>query len=161
MENDFLVEMGYPGLTGRLKRLNDLFVYQTREFYKSRNLEIEPNWHMIFLLLQKQEEMTVTEIAEALHLSHPAIVKLTKKMKKKGYLESSQDPEDSRKNQLRLSAKAKRELPELERLWQAGNRAIEELLNNSSELLKNLEVVEKNMSRSDFKERMEKILDDQ
>lgn len=158
MKNDFLVEMGYPGLTGRLKRLSDMFVYQTKEFYRSKNVEIEPNWHMIFLLLQKYNRLTVTEISEVLHLSHPAIVKLINKMKKKGYIQALQDKNDSRKYQLTLSEKAKTELSELEKLWQAGSQALEEMLNHNTNLLEELEVVELNMSESDFKERMEKIL---
>ena len=106
MEEDFLIEMDYAGLTARLKRLSDAFVYSTKEFYKSIDLDIEPNWHMIFLILQKNERMTVMEIAEALRLSHPAIVKLINKMKKHGYIKSEIDASDARKYQLRLSEKA-------------------------------------------------------
>lgn len=158
MENDFLEEIGYPGLTGRLKRLNDLFVYQTREFYKRHNVDIEPNWHMLFLLLQKHEKLTVTEIADALHLSHPAIVKLVDKMKKSGYLVSVRDESDKRKFYLELSEKAKNKLPELEKYWDAGIMALRELMENSTELLKQLEVVEKNIFEEDFRERSERIL---
>ncbi|MGB3182958.1 MAG: helix-turn-helix domain-containing protein [Cyclobacteriaceae bacterium] len=158
MENDFLTEIGYPGLTGRLKRLNDLFVYQTREFYKRHNVDIEPNWHMLFLLLQKHEKLTVTEIADALHLSHPAIVKLVDKMKKNGYLVSVRDESDKRKFYLELSEKAKNKLPELEKYWDAGIMALRELMENSTELLKQLKVVEKNIFEEDFRERSERIL---
>ncbi|MEB8346392.1 MarR family transcriptional regulator [Flavobacteriaceae bacterium KMM 6898] len=158
MENDFLEEMGYPGLTGRLKRLSDLFVYQTKEFYKAHEVDIEPNWHMIFVMLEKHENLTVMEIAETLHLSHPAIVKLINKMKKKGYIKSVLDPTDNRKYQLTLSKKAKSKLPELKEYWNAGEKALEEMLDYNTELLQQLSVVEKNMNKSDFRERMEKLL---
>src|SRR5699024_10171458 len=105
MEEDFLVEMGYSGLTARLKRLNDQFVYQTKAFYKAKGVEIDPNWHMIFLLLINYDRLTVMEIAERLKLSHPAIVKLVNKMKAKGYLTSKRDEQDKRKFQLQLSEK--------------------------------------------------------
>ncbi|MGO3184392.1 MAG: MarR family winged helix-turn-helix transcriptional regulator [Aequorivita sp.] len=154
MENDFLVEMGYPGLTARLKRLNDAFVYQTREFYKEKNLVIEPNWHMVFLLLEKHEQMTVTEIAEALGLSHPAIVNLMTKMKNKGYVSSVRDKKDKRKSQLQLSEKAKNELPELHKYWNAGVEALKEMMNDNQELLKQLRIVEDNMDKSDYKTRI-------
>lgn len=161
MRNDFLIEMGFPGLTGRLKRLNDLFVYQTKQFYKERDLEIEPNWHMVFSLLQKHESLTNTEISEMLQLSHPAIVKLVNKMKEKGYLESTQDPEDNRKYQISLSQKAKKELPELEKLWELGSQAIEELLGEDNVLLEKLEILELNMEELSFKERMENKLQEE
>lgn len=155
MKDDFLVEMGYPGLTARLKRLNDQFVYQTKEFYKIKGLEIDPNWHMVFLLLLKYEELTVMEIAERLNLSHPAIVKLINKMKEKGYIKSKRDKEDLRKYHLKLSEKAQQELPQFEQYWKAGNRAVEEMMNHSKKLLDLLEEVEDNMEKMDFTRRME------
>ena len=160
MENDFLLEMGYPGLTARLKRLSDLFVYQTKEFYKEYEVDIEPNWHPIFLLLQKHTELTVMDIASMLHLSHPSIIRMVNKMKKNGYIESHQDMEDNRKFYLRLSEKAKKELPQLENYWQAGIKALEELLEHKTELLSQLAVVEKNITSKNFKERMVELLND-
>lgn len=158
MSEDFLIEMGYAGLTGRLKRLSDAFMYQTRDFYREHNSEIEPNWHMIFLLLQKNETMTVTEIAEALQLSHPAIVKLINKMKKRGYINSNLDPEDNRRYNLVLSQKAIKELPVLEAYWEAGNKALEEMLEHNTLLLEQLEQLEARMAEADFKTRMDKLL---
>lgn len=157
MSNDFLYEMGFPGLTGRLKRLNDLFVNQTKQFYKENNIDIEPNWHMIFLLLEKNEKLSITEIAEFLQISHPGVIKLVKKMKKNGYLDSEEDSNDSRKHLLKLSEKAITKLPELHKYWKAGNKAIAELLNEKEDLLEELRVVEQNMESSDFKERMTRI----
>lgn len=159
MQQDFLVEMGYPGLTARLKRLNDAFVYQTKEFYKEKDLVIEPNWHSVFLLLEKHEQLTVTEIAEALGLSHPAIVKLMTKMKNKGYVSSVKDKKDKRKSQLKLSEKAKKELPELHKYWDAGIEALKEMMNNNQELLKQLEIVEDHMDDLDYKTRILNKLD--
>ena len=158
MEEDFLVEMDYAGLTARLKRLSDAFVYSTKEFYKSVNLDIEPNWHMVFLILQKNEQMTVMEIAEALQLSHPAIVKLINKMKKRGYIKSEKDPEDFRKYQLSLSDKALKKLPEIETYWEAGNEAVAQIMNHNREILKQLEILEQNIAEADFKQRTEQIL---
>lgn len=158
MRDDFLIEMGFPGLTGRLKRLNDLFVYQTKPFYQENGVEIEPNWHMVFSLLKKHKSLTNTEISEMLQLSHPAIVKLINKMKKSGYLKSVQDPVDNRKYQISLSQKAQKELPELEIMWEAGSEAIEELLGEDNILLEKLEILELNMTELNFKERMENKL---
>lgn len=158
MEADFLVEMGYTGLTGRLKRLSDAFIYQTRDFYREHESDIEPNWHMIFLLLQKNEKMTVTEIADTLQLSHPAIVKLINKMKKRGYIDSEIDPQDNRKYHLMLSQKAIKKLPVLEQYWIAGEKALEELLGFNTRLLEEIKKLEDRMAEADFKTRMDKLL---
>lgn len=153
MENDFLMEIGVSGLTSRLKRLSDSLLYSTRDFYNSEGLEIEPNWHMIFLLFQKNDTLTITEISEALQLSHPGIVKLINKMKKKGYITSITDAEDSRKQQLQLSEKALKELPKLETYWKAGIQTIDELLEDNPEFMALLEKLEQKVAESNFKER--------
>ncbi|RXG27636.1 MarR family winged helix-turn-helix transcriptional regulator [Leeuwenhoekiella marinoflava] len=158
MSEDFLLEMGYSGLTGRLKRLSDAFMYQTRDLYREYDEDIEPNWHMIFLLLQKNETMTVTALAEALQLSHPAIVKLINKMKKKGYIDSVVDAEDKRKYDLMLSQKAKQKLPKFQKYWEAGEKALQELLNHNKQLLEQLEQLEAKMAETDFRTRMDKLL---
>ncbi|WP_223129406.1 MarR family winged helix-turn-helix transcriptional regulator [Sinomicrobium weinanense] len=155
---DFLVEMGVAGLTGRLKRLNDLFVYQTKQFYDEHDIDIEPNWHMIFLMLEKHDSLTVTEIAEAIQISHPAVIKLTNKMKKNGYVESFRNPDDLRKQQLKLTKKAMKKLPLLKRYWDAGEKSLNDLLNESEHLLFQLEQLENNLKLSGFKERMEVYL---
>ncbi|MBB4080584.1 DNA-binding MarR family transcriptional regulator [Lewinella aquimaris] len=154
MEDDFLAEMSYNGVTARLKRLSDAFLYQTKEFYTEQDAEIEPNWHMVFLLLEKHGQLTVTEMASQLGQSHPALVKLTKKMKRKGYLISLEDENDRRKYQLTLSDKARAELPLLHRYWEAGDRALREMMDHHTALLDQLAVVEKNMADADFKTRM-------
>ncbi|MFD2825406.1 MarR family winged helix-turn-helix transcriptional regulator [Leeuwenhoekiella polynyae] len=158
MSEDFLIEMGYAGLTGRLKRLSDAFIYQTRDFYREHESDIEPNWHMIFMLLQKNEKMTVTEIADALQLSHPAIVKLINKMKKRGYVDAEIDSQDNRKYQLMLSQKAKQKLPVLQDYWTAGEKALEELLGFNTRLLEEIQKLEDRMAEADFRTRMDKLL---
>lgn len=158
MDSDFLIEMEYAGLTGRLKRLSDSFMYSTKQFYRAQGLEIEPNWHVIFLLLKKHGNLTIMEIAEALKLSHPAIVQLVEKMKKKGYIDSLRDPEDQRKHRLTLSEKAKSKLPELETFWDAGNKALQEITNHRKIIFEELEILEKNLGEEDFRSRSERLL---
>ncbi len=158
MDEDFLIAMGYSGLTGRLKRLSDSFIYTTKQYYRDHGLEIEPNWHMIFLLLKKHEKLTVMEMADALRLSHPAIVQLVNKMKKKGYVDSVRDQDDHRKFQLTLSRKALEKLPELELYWEAGNDALKEIMEQQTIILDQLEILEKNIGEADFRERSERNL---
>ncbi|MCK0132531.1 MarR family transcriptional regulator [Flavobacteriaceae bacterium F08102] len=151
---DFLIKMGYTGLTGRLKRLNDQFVYQTKQFYDDLGVDIEPNWHMIFLLLEKEERLTVMDMANATRISHPGIIKLLNKMKKNGYVSSKKDVDDQRKRYWFLTKKAKEKLPELHTYWEAGDLALRELLENNDELLTLLQVVEKNIYEIDYTQRM-------
>ena len=48
MENDFLGELKYLGITARLKRLSDNISTNIKELYKEKDLDIKPSWHLIF-----------------------------------------------------------------------------------------------------------------
>jgi len=153
MKNDFLKELGYSGLTARLKRLSDSMLYSAKDFYKSENVNIEPNWHLVFLILKKHTKRTMTEIADAFHLSQPAVVKIINKMKAKGYIDVIKDIDDNRKQQLKLSQKAINELPQFENYWQAAHNSIEDALKDNDEFLVLLEKLEDKMDNKNLKER--------
>jgi len=154
MKNDFLKALGYLGLIARLKRLSDSMLYSIRDLYKLEDIDIEPNWHLVFLILKKHKTRTITEIAKSFHLSQPAIVKIINKMKKKGYIDIIKDTRDNRKRQLQLSQKAISELPRFEKIWHAGQQTIEEMLEANQAFLNQLEKFEQQIEHQSFKERV-------
>ncbi|WP_339707807.1 MarR family transcriptional regulator [uncultured Kriegella sp.] len=155
---DFLTEIELAGLISRLKRLSDELLYSTRDYYKTVGLDIEPNWHLVFLLLEKTNALTISEISQELRMSHPACIKIIKKMKKHDYLISKTDKNDSRKRILELSDKAKKRLPSFHRHWEAGIQTTQELLQNSPHIFEDLKAFEKEVSEVSYKERTLKNL---
>ena len=127
---DFIDYLKYYGLTARIKRLSDNLNTEARKIYHYLGYDIEPNWHLIFLLLKKEEELSVTEIANRLKLSHPAIVKIIKRMKELDYVVSFQDKNDSRKHLLSLSSKSKEKLPQFEIEWKKIQDIVKEYAND-------------------------------
>ena len=158
MMKDFLTEIEYVGFTSRLKRLSDSILYSTKDLYKSEGLDIEPNWNLIFRLLQENQEMTISEMSETLQFSHPAVVKIVNKMKKHGYLRSSSDRADKRRQPLRLTKKAHKKLAQFEIYWKAGTEAIKEVLQDSPHFLEELLRIEEKMRQSNYQERTLKKL---
>lgn len=140
MEKDFLQSLDYIGFTARIKRLSDAIMYDARNIYNHSDLDIEPNWHIIFLLLKEHKELTVTEIAKRLRFSHPGIIKITKKMKERGYLNSRPDSHDQRKAILSLSKKSLKQFPLFEEEWDCIQSVIEGMLDKN--FLKQLAEVE-------------------
>lgn len=130
MENDFLQELEYTGFTARIKRLSDGLLYDAINVYKDMDKDIEPNWHLVFLLLKKKGEMSVTEMAKSLGFSHPALIKIVNKMKAKSYLEGILDPSDSRRTLLRLTKKSLEEIPHLEQNWELIQSVIQEFIDD-------------------------------
>ena len=151
-EQEFLAGLGFTGVTARLKRLSDVIMYNAREHYKFLELDIEPNMHLIFLLLKDADgPMSVTEMAARLKFSHPALIKITKKMQELGYVESLPHPEDGRKTLLGLTARAMDALPEFEAHWMRISSVVEDVFGN--EFLLALEKAEHTTGESSFLER--------
>ncbi|MEO9870036.1 MarR family winged helix-turn-helix transcriptional regulator [Ekhidna sp.] len=153
MQYDFVNELGYLGLSVRLKRLSDAMVHSGRQMYKSLDLDIEPNWFLIFRLLQKYNQLSVTEIAAKLHFSHPSIITMINKMETAGYLNSSVDKSDSRKTNFTLSKKAEENLPRFEEIWTAGTEGVRKLFPEENNFMDQLEALEIHYSQKDFKTR--------
>lgn len=131
MKEDFLQSLKFIGFTARMKRLSDNLMYDAKMVYANSELDIEPNWHLIFLLLKQEKELSVTEIARILGFSHPAIIKITKKMHSTGYIVSTPSPVDNRKTLLRLSDKAIQALPMFEKNWQIIKSIVEEMVDET------------------------------
>lgn len=150
---DFLTEIKFAGITSRLKRLSDDILYSTREYYKTVGLDIEPNWHLIFLLLEKSGSLTITEISKELRMSHPACVKIINKMKKKNYVTTKTDDKDLRRQLLTLSDKSKEQLPTFHKHWDACIKTMKELLEQSTNFDDDLRQIEIRIGEKSYKER--------
>ena len=158
MSVDFLLELEHAGLTSRLKRLSDTLLYSTKDFYKAVGADIEPNWHLVFLLLKKHQALSLTDISDQLQFSHPAVIKIINNMKMKGYVETKTDIIDSRKQIITLSERAIEVLPRLETYWAACILTMQELLEDAPEFLSALGKVEEKMRKSSYKDRSLKNL---
>ncbi|MDN5205484.1 MarR family transcriptional regulator [Fulvivirgaceae bacterium BMA10] len=154
MKDDFLKELEHLGLIARLKRLSDSMLQSIRDLYKLKGIDIEPNWHFVFLLLKKNKRSTMTEMAESFQLSQPAVVKIINKMKQKGYIDIVEDNSDNRKRQLQLSQKAIDQLPLFESIWSAGQQSIKEMLDEDEAFLDLLEKMEQHIRNKNFKDRV-------
>ncbi|WBX75765.1 MarR family winged helix-turn-helix transcriptional regulator [Tenacibaculum ovolyticum] len=143
----------YLTFTARLKRISDNLLYSAKDLYKTLNLEIEPNWHLIFLLFKEKQTLTITEIAEKLKISQPGVIKIVNKMKAKKYLKSEKDKKDSRIQLLKLTTKAKKELPKLGEIWLASEKTIIDILDNNPTIFEQLDRIENAISESNYKKR--------
>lgn len=149
---DFLVEVGTIGWVTRIKRISDMMLHDGRRVYKQFGLDIEPNWFAVFMLLDRKGKLPVMQIADELSLSHPSVIAIIQKMTKAGYLIDSKEPGDNRMRLISLSRKAKRKLPEFERIWAAGTAAYKRIFADV-DVVRFLEGVEKAYRESSFEKR--------
>lgn len=149
---DFLVELGTLGWVTRLKRISDLMLHDGRRVYNSLGIELEPNWFVIFRLLQKHGKLPVTQIAGEIGMSHPSVIAIIKKMTKAGYITDSKEPGDNRVRLISLTPKATKMLPEFERIWMAGTSAYKRLFADV-DVVKFLDGVERAYAEGSFETR--------
>lgn len=149
-KTDFVSKLGYLSLAVRLKRISDQMMHGARQLYKQQGLDIEPNWYLIFKLLETKGSLSITEIGEDLGFSHPSVISIVRKMRDKGFLMCTADPDDSRRQLIKLSKKAVEALPRFEAFWQAGERSIEALFSSESDFLEQLQLLEQQYQQADF-----------
>lgn len=152
MKNDYIKNLDYLGFATRLKRISDALMHDGRRLYKELDMDIEPNWYLIFNLLETQDELSVTDISEVLQFSHPSVITITNKMEKAGYLLSEKSALDNRKRVLRLSPKAKEDRKKFTPVWAAATQGITEAL-EGLDALNFLSDLEERLRTKDFKQR--------
>lgn len=156
MNQDFIKELGYKALDSRLKRISDRMSHDVRKFYKEMNIEVEPNWYLVFMLLQKNKEMSIVDIAGPLGYSHPSVVAIIKKMADKDYLNIRKDTTDKRKQMVSLTEKAVHMLPQLEQIWDSCEKAILQVLSDDLGILTYLDDIDCRLKEESFHHRFKK-----
>ena len=154
MNSNIIDEMGYTILATRLKRISDKMIHSTRLMYKKLAIDIEPNWYLIFVIVQKKPNISVMEIAKEIGFTHQSVQAITDKMLKKEYLIASKGTKDKRKTIFNITTKTTELLPEIEDIWKKGKTVIYELLNENTEITKHLDILETNLNKASFGERI-------
>jgi L-amino acid N-acyltransferase YncA/DNA-binding MarR family transcriptional regulator len=99
-----------------------------RRMYAALDEPLEPNWYALILYLERGGPATVGEAAQALRVSHPAIVDLARRMDAAGLLVATSDPRDGRRRVLELSPRCRRLLPRFKRLWSVIGSELDDLM---------------------------------
>jgi DNA-binding MarR family transcriptional regulator len=97
---DFVAAQGNVFLAHRLRRSSDRIVDQVGEMLPKLGLTVPPRGASMLLLLDEEQPLGVVDIARALRLSHPLIVRMAKQFEALGLVEITTDPGDARKRLL-------------------------------------------------------------
>lgn len=106
------------GICLRLRQLGESLLRDQRDIYKLYNLNFDPACFPVFhLVCSNPKGMTIMELANALGVSHPAVIKQARALEHNGWLHSRQVNGDLRKRLLVLSPLAVEQLPTLQAVW--------------------------------------------
>ncbi len=98
--------LGCLSLGSRFKRLSDRLYKDVASIYQEQQIDLHPTYFPLFNLLHLQGPLSVTQAAEMLNVSHPAISKIANKMQSELLIYKSLDPKDERRTLLSLDEKA-------------------------------------------------------
>jgi DNA-binding MarR family transcriptional regulator len=145
----------------RLKRLSDKFFTDLSKIYRDQDIRFEASWFPVFYLLSSQKEVTISQIASELEITHPGASQIVTFLKKKGFVQIAQNKEDKRVKKVILTKSGKEKLHEIRPVWKALLETMNELPGiegKPSNVLELLEELEKEMFRIDLVDLVEKKL---
>lgn len=116
---DYVRHLGALVLDHRFRRLTDHFLRVGEECYAALELPFRARWASTYLLLEESGPLGITEIADALKLTHPAVIGITDEMRDAGFLSSARDREDGRRRAVTLTSKGRNLSKKLHELWSA------------------------------------------
>jgi DNA-binding MarR family transcriptional regulator/N-acetylglutamate synthase-like GNAT family acetyltransferase len=143
---DFINELGYLAIASRLKRLTDRFMRGGSQAYKSLGIDFEPRWFTVFYLIYTQEvPLSISEIANSLKISHPAVIQTIQMLVKKGLIKSYQDSKDRRIRRLAITEEGNNLANFLIPVWNDFENATVELFEKAGvdvlDIIKRIEVL--------------------
>jgi len=106
--------LGCLSLGSRFKRLSDRLYKDVASIYQERGIDLHPSYFPLFNLLHIRGPLSVTQAAELLNVSHPAISKIANKMQAEQLLYKTSDPRDERRYFLALDEKARQLLQNID-----------------------------------------------
>ena len=156
---DIIRQLGPLAFASRLKRLGERLQREVSRVYDELDMNFHARWFPVLYALSVQGPRAVTELAEDLRLTHPAINQTASSLIKRGLLEARRDPNDERRRLLALSRSGKQLVKHLAPTWDAISAATVSLLGDSAPgLLEKLDRIEEELDRRNMYSRVTQAL---
>lgn len=141
--NDLLKQLGALAFATKLKRLAEALQRDASRIYRALDIEFEGRWFVVIYALSKKSPQAVTEIAEMVGLTHPAINQIAAELSKNKLITSRRDLKDERRRLLALSKKGQMMVAQMEEVWQEIQEVTSELIHHSgTDFLSGLDQIE-------------------
>ena len=158
---NFYQQLGFLVFGSRLKRLGDTFINDVNRVYKNHKINFDASWFPVFYILSQKKEVSIKEISSNLNVSHSAISQLVSSLQQKGLIKSVISKKDARHKAITFTAKGEKLLEKIKPVWNALQKAMEELTaekSQSKKVLSALTGIEENIQQKNLFERIEENL---
>ncbi len=140
-------------LGSRLRKFSEALFAGVDEVYREAGVELPSRCFPVLFLLRDHGELGVSELAERLGQTHPAVSQMSRKLQRHGMIEEGSDPRDERRRLLSLSRRGRAVMSRLEPLWRAIVEAVAEL-ERDHPLSAHLTVLDRALESRGFAERI-------
>lgn len=128
---DLVHQLGPLAFASRLKRLSDRLYRDISRVYAELDVDFEARWFLVLYLLNEESPLGVTEVAERLGLTHPAVNQIVAAMSRHGLIRSKKDKQDERRRLLALTARGVRLGERLAPVWRVVSEQTDLVLTQS------------------------------
>ena len=151
---DAIVELQELALASRLRRTSDRLLEDASVLYSELGIPFQARWFPAFWTLSRHAPLPVTQMAQRLGLSHPAVTQLAAQLIGAGLVVETRDPHDDRRRLLGLSPEGRSLRLRLEPVWNAIRAAARELLEEAGvDLVHDLDQVDRVHARASVVDR--------
>lgn len=130
-------EMGALFLGTRLKRLSDNLYDEVDKVYEAQNINLKSRWTAVLFLLHENGDSGITQLAENMGLTHPAISQMSRKLLDAGYIENKPDKQDERRRLLGLTDSGNKLIKQLKPIWEHVRVCLDERIQSCQDNLLN------------------------
>ncbi|HEY2725552.1 MAG TPA: MarR family transcriptional regulator [Parafilimonas sp.] len=158
---NFYQQLGFLVFGSRLKRLGDTFINDVNHVYKNQKIEFDASWFPVFYILSQEREISIKKISDELNVSHSAISQLITSLQQKGLIKSVTSKKDARHKAITFTAKGEKLLEKIKPVWNALQKAMDELTaenSQSKKVLSALAGIEESIQKKNLFERIEENL---
>ncbi len=138
----------------RLKRLSDRFLQEVGQIYQQLEIEFEPSWFPVFFLMREKGDLSMTDIASAMDVSHSAISQMISSLRKRELIQLVEDPQDARRKKVSLTHLGENLLQKVIPVWHSMQLAMPSLWESDSrrqaQFLDELGALEERLSQKVF-----------
>ena len=129
---NFYQDLGFLVFGSRLKRLGDTFINDVNRIYKNHKIPFDASWFPVFYILSQKKEVSIKEISDNLNVSHSAISQLINNLQQKGLIKSIISKKDARHKAITFTVKGEKLLQKIQPVWNALEKAMTELAEEST-----------------------------
>ncbi|UJR79387.1 bifunctional helix-turn-helix transcriptional regulator/GNAT family N-acetyltransferase [Sandaracinus amylolyticus] len=125
---DILADLGYVALGSRLKRLAERLQTDAAAIMARAGLPTQPSHFPLLTALDRHQALTVTEVADILGTSQPAVTRTFTSLVELGLVTTDVDPADKRVKRMRLTAAGASVVARMKTLvWPSVDLAVREM----------------------------------